>query len=461
MRTHHPSAWIGSERLAAHALSVRTQDLPAPAIAAVRAFTFDTIGVGMGGASSPYAPAILKAAQAWGDGADASVWAFNARLPSPHAAFMNAFLAHCQEFDCVHEAAVLHPFTVVVPVLLAEAEARGMDGETYVAACTAGVDIAVTLGVAATSQIRFFRPATCGLFGAVAALSRARRLTQAQTVDAFGYALAFASGTMQAHVEGTPALAAQVGNAARSAFWAVDLARAGLPGPKGAIDGPFGYLSLFEQSSALAPALDALGARWRASEVSWKPFPTGRAAHGGIDMALQLRARGVTAEDVERIEVLAPPLILHLVGRPVVRPLEVNYARLCLPYAMAAALSRGVVTLADFTPEALNDEEIHRLAARIGIAPLDIADPAAFVPQCATAHLRNNSEIRVEIDALPGSTMRPLTRAQQIEKFRANLGFGIGVEMADHAERVAQLCDTLESLPNVAELYRTLVTEAA
>eukprot|EP01034_Spumella_vulgaris_P046128 gene46128-57516_t len=40
---------------------------------------------------------------------------------------------------------------------------------------------------------------------------------------AFGYALAFASGTMQAHVEGTPALAASVAGAARSAFVAVDL----------------------------------------------------------------------------------------------------------------------------------------------------------------------------------------------------------------------------------------------
>jgi 2-methylcitrate dehydratase PrpD len=456
MDARNPSIWVGSERLAAHALSVRAEDLPGAVKAAVRAFTLDTIGVGIGGVRSPYAPSLLNAVRGWGSGDAASVWGLDARLPAPHTAFMNAFLAHCQEFDCVHEAAVLHPFTVVVPVLLAEAEACGVDGATYLAACAAGVDVAVTLGVAATSQIQFFRPATCGLFGAVAALCRARGVSKEQAVNAFGYALAFASGTMQAHVEGTPALAVQVGNGARSAFWAVDIAQAGLPGPKGAVDGPFGYLSLFEKSSALAPALDALGSCWRAAEVSWKPYPTGRAAHGGIDMALQLRAKGVIMENVQRIVVQAPPLILHLVGRPIVRPLEVNYARLCLPYAMAVSLRRGAVTLADFTPEALNDEETLALAARIEVAPLDIADPAAFVPQRATAYLRDGARFEVEVTALPGSPARPLAREEQVAKLSANFAFGLGEDLRDGVQELVQLCDELEALPDVSVLNRTV-----
>jgi 2-methylcitrate dehydratase PrpD len=454
MTAHDPSAWIASERLAAHALSVCADVLPSNVRAAVRAFTLDTIGVGIGGARSPYAAALLEATRALGEGSAAGVWLFGSRLPAPHAAFMNAFLAHCQEFDCVHEAAVLHPFTVIVPVLLAEAEARGIDGATYVAACAAGVDIAVTLGVAATSQIKFFRPATCGLFGAVAALCRARSLTTQQALDAFGYALAFASGTMQAHVEGTPALAVQVGNAARSAFWAVDIAQAGLPGPKGAIDGPFGYLALFENSSALAPALDALGSRWRAGEVSWKPYPTGRAAHGGIDMALQLRALGANAEDIERIIVRAPPLVLHLVGRPIVAPLEVNYARLCLPYVMAVALQRGAVTLADFTPPALADETTHAVARRTVIEQNDVANPAAFTPQTTTALMRNGSRREASVSVLPGAPTRPLTRDRQCAKLSANVTFGFGCAKPDIEARLIEKTSALVSLPDVGVLNR-------
>lgn len=452
MGAHDPSGWIGSERLAAHALSVRTESLPANAIHAIRNFTLDTIGVGVGGVRSPYASRLLASVRHWGEGAQGTVWASALRLPTAHAAFMNAFFAHCQEFDAVHEAAVLHPFTVVVPVLLAEAEVRGMDGATYVAACAAGVDVAVTLGVAATSQIQFFRPATCGLFGAVAALSRARRLTQAQAVSALGYALAFASGTMQAHVEGTPALAVQVANSARSAFAAVEIAEAGLPGPKGAIDGRFGYLPLFEETHDLAPALDALGKTWRAAEVSWKPYPTGRAAHGGVDMALQLTARGVDPGNVETITLHIPPLISHLVGRPIVSPLEVNYARLCLPYVVAVALRRGGVSLADFTPEALNDPETHALARRITLAATPNANVAAFVPQRGSARLTNGEDIQIEVTELLGSPSRPLSREQHLAKFRSNCSFGL--MPPERGEDMIRRTDALETLPDVGALSR-------
>lgn len=460
MSGQSPEAWRASAQFAAHAAQARLAALSPAARTAIADFTFDLIGVGIGGLGSPYATRLLKAARGWGpvrvdaDSGDssASVWG-GGKIAVAQAAFCNAFLAHCQEFDAVHEAAVLHPFTVVTPVLLAEAERTGMDGATYVAACSAGVDVAVALGVAATSQIQFFRPATCGLFGAVAALGRARGLSEHELIDAFGYALAFASGTMQAHVEGTPALAVQVANAARSAFYAVDLAQAGMPGPHGAIDGPFGYVNLFERSHNLDAALAQLGARERVAEVSWKPFPTGRAAHGGIDMALQLRAQGVNAETLASLTIYAPPLIHHLVGRPIRAPLEVNYARLCLPFAAAVALNRGRVTLADFTAEALADAVIHDLAGRIEVVTTDNPNPAAFTPQRAVAKLHDGRIIEVGVETLLGAVARPLSRAAQVEKFGANVAFGRG-DAADAAKPVLAMLDNLEACANIGDLNR-------
>jgi 2-methylcitrate dehydratase PrpD len=453
MSGQSPDAWRASAVFAAHAAQARASALSPAVRAAVAAFTFDLLGVGIGGLGSPYAARLLATVRGWGEGAhaSASIWGGGA-APVANAAFCNAFLAHCQEFDAVHEAAVLHPFTVVTPVLLAEAERVGMDGATYVAACSAGVDVAVTLGVAATSQIQFFRPATCGLFGAIAALGRARGLSVPGLIDAFGYGLAFASGTMQAHVEGTPALAVQVANAARSAFHAVDLAQAGMPGPHGAIDGPFGYINLFEARHDLATALGQLSGRARAAEVSWKPYPTGRAAHGGIDMALQLRAQGVSAETLDTLTIHAPPLIHHLVGRPLRLPLEVNYARLCLPFAAAVALVRGHVTLADFNATSLADPAIHALAARINVVKTDNPDPAAFTPQNAVARLRDGRVIEVGVTALLGAVARPLSEAAQLEKFAANVAFGGGAP--DDTARVMAFVASLEERSDVGALNR-------
>jgi 2-methylcitrate dehydratase PrpD len=414
----------------------------------------DTLGVGIGGAGAAYTPAVLRAAQGWGEGRAGSVWGLGARLPTPAAAFMNAFMAHAQEFDCVHEGAVLHPFTVVVPALLAEAERNSFNGLEYIAGCAAGVDVAAGLGKAATSQIMFFRPATCGLFGAIAALGRVRRVSEETLTDAFGYGLAFASGTMQAHVEGTPALAAAVGNSARSAFQAIDLAQAGLPGPKGAIDGPFGYLPLFETSSALPPVLESLGKIWRAAEVSWKPYPTGRACHGGIEMMLGLRANGLRAEHVASAVFTVTPLIHHLVGRPYSGSADANYARLCLPYCAARALSTGGVGLHDFQAPSLQDADTGALARRIAVEVAPNPDAAAFVPQTLRVTLRDGSEMTARVDDLPGTPGRPLTRAQQAAKFRACVAFGIGEGDGPVSDRMIAELDRLDDLPDVAVLSR-------
>jgi 2-methylcitrate dehydratase PrpD len=445
-----------SQRFAAHVAGVDATSFGPATKAAITNFTLDTIGVGIAGVRSPYAAAVTAVAQTWGSGENAHSFATGHALPASSAAFVNAFQAHALEFDCVHEGAVLHPFTVVVPVLLAHAQTHGLSGETFMAACATGVDVAAGLGVAAKSQIQFFRPATCGLFGATAALARAKGLDAQTTAHAFGYALAFASGTMQAHVEGTPALAASVGAAARSAFNAVDLAVAGLPGPMGAMDGPFGYLNMFETETDIAPVLADLGKVWRVDQVSWKPFPTGRAAHGGIDMILSLRAQGLCADNLERLTIYAPPLIHHLVGRPIApAPLEVNYARLCLPYVGAVALVAGGVSLTDFTPERLNDPAIHALAARIEVVIDDsVTSQSAFTPQRAVATLKDGSNLTYAIDALLGAPARPLTREQHLAKFRACCAYGFGAARPDIEDALIGATDNLVSLPDVGMLGR-------
>jgi 2-methylcitrate dehydratase PrpD len=442
-----------SQLLAAHVCAVTLNDLPDPVLQAIKNFTLDTIGVGIAGVRSPYAKGITLAAQGWGAGEDAHSFVSGLALPAPSAAFINAFQAHALEYDCVHEAAVLHPFTVVVPVLLAQAQKVGMDGATFIAACAAGVDVAVGLGIAAKSQIRFFRPATCGLFGATAALARAQGLNANTTAHALGYASAFASGTMQSHVEGTPALAASVGAAARSAFAAVDLAKAGLPGPMSSIEGPFGYLTLCEPEHDIAPVIANLGQVWSAGEVSWKPFPTGRAAHGGIDMILTLKALGLDADNLAKLTIYAPPLIHHLVGRPIApAPLEVNYARLCLPYAGAVALVSGGVTLRDFTHDRLNDPIIHELAAKIDVQINESTNQSAFTPQRAVATLKDGTVLETGIDALLGATTRPLTRAQHLAKFKACYEFGFGSSDILAQDDIIALVDVLETLTDVGIL---------
>src|SRR6266403_1948811 len=345
-------------------------------------------------AASPWRREVLDIAAASGGAAEATVWGSGERLPLAQAAMVNAYQVHSQEFDCVHEGAVVHPMAAILPSLVGWAQREGgVSGETLLRAAIAGVDIAVTLGICSRAPMRFFRPANCGGFGATAALALFAGLDETQTRDALGIYYGQYAGTMQAHVEASPQLAMQMGFAARSAVTAVELARRGMPGPRAPISGEFGYFALFDGEADPMP-FDKLGRAWRICEVSHKPWPSGRATHGGIDGLQRLIAsHGISAERVAAGRFTVPSLTHRLVGRPPQDAMTVAYARLCLPYVGAVCLRHGTVGLGDFTPEAFSDPDTLALARRLSVIADQNPDPNAMLPQ------------RVELDLIDGRTI--------------------------------------------------------
>ncbi|MEX1250447.1 MAG: MmgE/PrpD family protein, partial [Hyphomonas sp.] len=344
----------------AHGLEARYGDLPGPARRAIQTFLLDTLGVGIAGAAHPIAGDVRRAALGWGGAGPSRIWGAGSALVTPAtAAFVNGFQIHCQEYDCVHEPAVVHPMAVLLAAVMAHVDAapRLVSGQDLCMALAVGVDLAAGLGVAARSPLRFFRPANAGLFGAVLAISRLRSFTPQQARDALGYALSFNAGTMQAHVEGKPALPLQIANAARNAIAATDLAGFGISGPQDSLEGPYGYFRLFEEVADPQLLRAALGKTWRIAEVSHKPFPTGRACQGGIALLAQAAPRIGDLADIAKIRLIAPPLIQRLVGRPWQAGMTSSYARLCFAYCGAVALRRGTVGLDDFRPDRLADKE--------------------------------------------------------------------------------------------------------
>ncbi|MBL0925968.1 MAG: MmgE/PrpD family protein, partial [Sphingomonadaceae bacterium] len=241
------------------------------------------------------------------------------------AAFLNGFAIHCLEWDAVHEPAVVHALSVVTAALLAVSNRLGgCDRGDFLTALAVGVDIASGLGLSATGPMKFFRPATAGVIGAALALGRLQGIPRAQMADVLGLAYSFAGGTMQAHVEASIALPLQIGRAAQAAVQAVDLVKAGMGGPHDVLEGPFGYSALIEPLE-LARYTPTLGEVWRISEVSIKPFPSGRASHGALG---SLQSLGLNVEEVASVELFAPPLIHRLVGRPLKPERPLSYNRL-------------------------------------------------------------------------------------------------------------------------------------
>jgi 2-methylcitrate dehydratase PrpD len=443
-----------SERLIAHALGVEWPALQDGARSAALAFLQDTLAVGIAGRNEARADLVLAQARRWcGSGGTSLVLARpGERLSAPYAAFVNGYQIHNQEFDCVHEAAVAHPMATVCSALLAESgTGPGVSGQRFLEGLVAGVEVVAALGMAGTQGLTFFRPATCGIFGCVAAIARMRGLSPDVTRCAFGHALGYASGTMQAHVEGKPTLALQVANAARSAVVAVDLARAGFPAPVDALEGPFGYFALFETEVDLAPVLERLGHGTRIEEVSWKPFPTGRAAHGGIVAIQQLmRDHGVTGENLHSLTYRAPPIINRLVGRRPTADMSISYARLCLAWLGAVVLKNGTVRLDDFSAENLASAGLLGLAERISVEVDGSDNWSVFAPGLAKARLTDGRQVAVTIERQFGAPEWPLDRGQQMAKTCDCLSF------AGMNELAGPLADLIEGFAGLQDVHQSL-----
>ncbi len=418
------------ERLLDLVLSTRFEDLPPQAVDAATVFFLDTVGVACAGRMAPKLDELATAAAGWGEAGSggAGIWNMGRRVPAAVAALANGYQCHALEYDCVYEPGVILPTPPIFAALMARteqlaAQGRAPSGRELLRAFVVGLEVSCTLAAATRSAMFFFRPATTGVFSALAALACLDPLPREQLRYAFGIAYSQACGPMQAHEEGSMMLAMQMGFAARNAVQAHDMARVGITAPVGILGGRFGFFHNFEHGGAVDEALAQMGQPWKVTQLSHKPFPSGRVTHGVIHTMRQLRGElgldaGNALRRIRAIHVDLPPLGMRLVGRPMVHRPTPNYARLCVPYVAAAEVIYGGVDPTSFAPDRLNGEDVEALARRITTAEQPHPNPNAFYPQSLALELADGTRVRREIPHAWGHPLMPLTPAEREDKFR-------------------------------------------
>ena len=443
------------ERFADHIVETNFSDIPDRAIHSAKTFILDTLGVGLAGSTGPYVEELLNAYSSASPAELASrVLGQRARINSADAALINGFQIHNSEFDCVHEEAVIHTMTVLLAVLLADADRRGkINGIELLKSAILGVDVACNLGVACTSGLQFFRPATAGAFAGVAAVGSARGYDKEQLIRAFSLAYIQLSGTMQAHTEGSSLLALQIGFNARNALIACDLAENGLPGLQGVLEGRFGYFGLIEAQGDIRSVLSSLGKTWRINEVAHKPFPSGRATHGIVNAIQEIQnLNTINVDQIDSVEAKVPSLTHHLVGRPIHDAMEISYARLNGQYAASIMLQKRFIDIDDFTIDAIRNKGSLDLARKVHIKIDDNPDPNALSPVEVEIRMENGEKFFKRLDTVYGNPNKPLTRDAHLAKFRRNWkASAISLPIED-GEEIIKIIDNLEEVEDIRVL---------
>jgi 2-methylcitrate dehydratase PrpD len=234
------------------------------------------------------------------------------------------------------------------------------------------------------------------------------------------------------------------GGAARAGLMSALLASRGFTASPKAIEAPRGFVQVVSDKRAWNEVTDELGQRFEISFNSYKPFACGIVIHPSIDACVQLREKGVTPEQVERIELRVHSLVLELTGKK--EPKDGLQGKFSVYHGCAVGLIYGRAGEEEFSDAVVNDARVVELRGKVqAVVDDSIAEESVRV----TAVLKDGQRIDVHVEHAIGSLQRPLTDAQLEAKFRSLVEPVLG---GTRAGEITQQCWKLATLSDVTAL---------
>ena len=294
--------------LAALALDYRYEDFPEDVRAMGRRCILDGVACALAGRAEPVVRSVEAEALETGGTAEASLIGLGVQLPAGQAALVNGTAAHALDYDDVNIAIPGHPTTVVMPAVLAVAEAVNANGRDVLAAFVAGYEVACRVGLVLGPghyDRGFHATATAGVIGAAAGCARLLRLSPAQAASALALAATQASGLKA--LFGNMGKPLHAGLAARNAVLAVRLAARGLDAGEDALEHAQGFAKAMSPDADPQRALDE-PARFHILRNLFKYHAACYGTHAVIESAKALRSQHAFApEDIRRVLLTVHP----------------------------------------------------------------------------------------------------------------------------------------------------------
>ncbi len=448
-------------RLAEFAATLRAGDVPQRVRTRAAHHILDAVGIAYVSAQNEFAHRALTAVSGLSGSGNVPVIGMAARLPPRDAALLNGILCHGMDFDDTHLDGVVHPTVTSFPAALSAAMLTGASGEAMLLAYIIGMEVTArvgTVGRGAFHDHGFHPTGVAGIFGATLAAGRLMGLSARAMTGAQGIALSMASGSLEFLEDGAWNKRLHPGWAAQAGITAAALAGQDFVGASNPYAGRFGLYNLYAAGGLagcdLSLATAGLGEIWELERTAIKPFPACHFTHASVDAALLLRQAGLRPDQVERVEALVPAQVVPVVCEPEAnkrRPANTYDAQFSIPFLVAAALTRGQLTLAEL--DATGDRDILALAGRIGYA----VDPETTFPRAYSGelvvHTIDGRTLRQREAVNRGAPDRPLSNDDIVAKYQGNAALALGAEAADHV-RTAIL--GLEAAPSAAAFAAAL-----
>jgi 2-methylcitrate dehydratase PrpD len=419
-----------SAQIARFTHELRFDAIPAPVRHLARLHLADAMGVGLAASRVPAHRRLLAQlrAETPGEG-PATVFGFAGGAAAPLAALLNGTSIHSLEYDDTHMASIVHGSAVIVPAVLAAAEANDLSLEDTLKLVVAGWETLIRIGEASPGgfQRRGFQVTSVGgvivaaMLGAVA-----RGASLDQTIAAMGISGSQAGGIFEFLSNGSNVKALHPGWAAHAGLWAAALAQAGMTGPETVLEGRFGLFNTYAADEAagarLAVGLQDLGSVWKLEDAAFKFHPCCHYIHPYLECAQALLPQTGGVASIASVHCRVAPGAATVICDPwhaKQNPRSGNEAKYSLPYCIARVLLGRPVDVATMTAEGVDADAV-ALSARIQWTP---REDSRF-PECFDADVEivlvDGARLHHAVPQVFGSSQRPATDEAIRAKFIGN-----------------------------------------
>jgi len=408
----------------------------------------DAIGVMLAGARENAVSILTQWAHMQGGQPHSRVVACHDALPTAQAALINATAAHALDYDDF--AFSNHPSAVLVPTILAVADAHRASGATMARAYAVGYEVWEDL-----YYDKGWHPtAILGTVGAAAAAAVVQGLSATQTRHALALAASSAGGIFENF--GTMAKPYHGGRAASAGVTAAAMAACGLEASATALEGRHGLLRAFSPLGNVdLQSHIHRGDSWHISarRLNIKKYPVVGAAQRSIDAVLGLNQRTrIDPTQVEKMVALISER--HAAVMPYHLPQNALEAKFSLEFAIASALRHNAVGFNELQDAVVLDPAMQALMRCIKLETTSAFEPdwrdAAPFDQVVVHLLDGTTASTSQVRRATGHADTPLSAGDVHAKFMGCVSHA-KVDTAD-GERLYQSLQQLVTLTGSADI---------
>lgn len=414
--------------MASYAATALDLPLPDAVVEKAKHHILDTLCAMITGVHLHVGEMALSYSHTLGSVAGASVVGSDRLLHPADAAMINGMIAHADETDDSHPAAIGHPGCAIVPAALAAAEHNGRSGPDFLKAVVLGYDYYARMNLALGPDHIYARGhgpySIGGSWGAAAAAGALYGIDADRMRYVFSNVAQQTSGiaTWMRDVDHMEKAFHFGGLPARNGVAAAAMIAHGFNGTDDVIHGRGNFMDAFSDAPRRHLLTDELGSRFEIMLTNIKKWCVGSPIQAALDSLEHLMAtEGVSRENVVSMEVLLPSHVVDVVedrGVP-----DIN-CRHCLALMLVDGRF-GFHASHDYAR--MGDPDVVAMKAKIALLPSDELAVAKPIRQAIVrAKLVDGRTVERRTYAVKGVVELPMDRADVVLKARDLVGSLLG-----------------------------------